>query len=141
MGCFEQWWNENHDEWSHDVEATARAAWEAALIAKTGGGAEVPCSVGLCDLTLKRRLKMFAKLYETEETGQVLLKLAEGEEGPEVRYYFVPKGLGVCSTALEFKDSEKGTAWDKAEAYFNKIDEESAIQMAKAMMLEIGKIT
>ena len=84
---------------------------------------------------------MFAKLYETEEDGQVLVKVQEGEEGPEVRYYFVPEGLGVCSMALEFKDDKKGTAWEKADAYFDKIDEESAIQMAKSMMLEIGKIT
>ncbi len=43
--------------------------------------------------------------------------------------------------ALEFKDGEKGTAWDKADAFFEKVDEESAIQMAKVMMLELGQVT
>jgi len=40
---------------------------------------------------------MFAKLYETEDHGQILVKLDAGDVGqPEVRYYFEPKSLGVC---------------------------------------------
>lgn len=84
---------------------------------------------------------MFAKLYQTEETGQVLIKIDNGDKGPEVRFYFVPEGLGVCSMALEFKDDNKGDAWDKADAFFEKIDEELAIQMARGMMQEIAAAT
>jgi hypothetical protein len=47
MKCFEEWWAENHDEWSYDVGATAKAAWEAALMTKTESVVEVPCSDGL----------------------------------------------------------------------------------------------
>lgn len=77
---------------------------------------------------------MFAKLYETEETGQVLVKLDDGEKGPEIRYYFVPEGLGVCTMALEFTDDDKGTAWDKADTAFEKVNEEQALKLAKEMM-------
>jgi hypothetical protein len=84
---------------------------------------------------------MFAKLYETEETGQVLVKLAEGDEGPEVRYYFEPKGLGVCSFAFQFKDDEKGSAWDKADAAFERADEEQALRLAKGIMQKMTEAT
>lgn len=83
---------------------------------------------------------MFVKLYETEETGQILVKIDDGENGPEVRYYFVPKGLGVCSAALEFTDDDKGKAWDKADAAFERVDEEQAIKFANTMMQELTKI-
>ena len=84
---------------------------------------------------------MFAKLYETEETGQVLVKLDEGEDGPEVRYYFEPKGLGVCSMAFQFKDDEEGSAWDKADIAFEKADEEQALRLAKGMMQKMTEAT
>ena len=84
---------------------------------------------------------MFAKLYEVEETGQVLVKLSEGEDGPEVRYYFEPEGLGVCSFAFQFKDDEKGSAWDKADAAFERADEEQALRLAKGMMQKMTEAT
>ena len=84
---------------------------------------------------------MFAKLYETEETGQVLVKIDDGEKGPEVRYYCVPEGLGVCSMALEFTDDDKGTAWDKADKFFEAMTEENAIEFAKKMILSITEFT
>jgi len=73
---------------------------------------------------------MFAKLYETE-VGQVLVKLDSSPEEcvPEIRFYFMPPGLGVSSIAISFQDSEEG--WDKAEIGFNNVDEEKALSLAK----------
>ncbi len=79
---------------------------------------------------------MFAKLYETEELGQILIKIDDGEEGPEVRVYFEPKGLGVCSMAYTFSD-EKATAWVSAEKAFETLDEQSAIDTVKALLKQL----
>ncbi|WP_426427357.1 hypothetical protein [Pseudomonas palmensis] len=48
-------------------------------------------------------MSQFAKLFEFTDIGQVLVKLDDGDDGPEVRTYFVPDGLGVCSIAMTFK--------------------------------------
>lgn len=57
---------------------------------------------------------MFAKLFDHEKYGQLLVKLDTDNEGdPEVRTYFKPKGLGVCSVAAGFKDDDEG--WELAE--------------------------
>ena len=72
-------------------------------------------------------MEQFAKLFETEEYGQILVMLDTGEEAkPEVRFSFMPKNLGVCSVALKFKDTDEG--WDKAEAAFASFDEAKAIE-------------
>ncbi|HEP9000241.1 TPA: hypothetical protein VDU89_006973, partial [Pseudomonas aeruginosa] len=44
-------------------------------------------------------MNYFAKLFEFEDLGQVLVMLDRGDDGPEVRLYFKPDGLGVCSVA------------------------------------------
>ena len=82
---------------------------------------------------------MFAKLYETEEFGQILVKLDE-EEGVEIRFFFTTEGLGVCSLAHNFKDSEEADAWDKADYNFNKIDEARAIEVVSAAIKGIGEV-
>ena len=66
---------------------------------------------------------MFAKLYETKEHGQILVKLdaGEGVTEAEVRFYVEPPNLGVCSFSCGFND------WEKAEAMFDKMDESAAI--------------
>jgi len=76
----------------------------------------------------------FAKLYETEEYGQILVKLDTNDEmNPEVRYFFEPKNLGVCSIATIYQDdSEK--SWDSAELIFNDVCIDSAIEMVKTTM-------
>lgn len=74
----------------------------------------------------------FCKLYETEELGQILVKLDRGEsDKPEVRYYSEPEGLGVCSTAHCFPDTEDG--WNRAEQMFASVEEPAAVLMAKAL--------
>lgn len=76
-------------------------------------------------------MKSFAKLFETKEYGQILIMLDTGEDAaPEVRFSFTPANLGICSIALQFKDTDEG--WDKAEEAFNGFDsEEKAIEAVK----------
>ncbi|MFJ2548567.1 hypothetical protein ACIOVF_19135 [Pseudomonas sp. NPDC087612] len=68
----------------------------------------------------------FAKLFEFEDLGQVLVKLDDGDDGAEVRIYFVPKGLGVCSVAMTFKADGQADQLGKAEKAFTLVDREKA---------------
>ena len=69
---------------------------------------------------------MFAKLYETDK-GQILCKIDTGEsDKPEIRYFFEPNGLGVCSVAMTFEDDETGDAWERADKAFEDVSEQSA---------------
>jgi hypothetical protein len=76
---------------------------------------------------------MFAKLYETD-LGQILVKLDSGDDGPEVRYFFQPEGLGVCSVSANFKDLDEDTAWDNADCLFDDCTEESAFKVVKLIL-------
>lgn len=70
-------------------------------------------------------MEKFCKLFETEEYGQILVKLdMNTEDSPEVRIYFQPEDLGVCSVALTHDDNDEG--WERAEKSFNSVDEEKA---------------
>lgn len=78
----------------------------------------------------------FAKLYGPDE-DQILVMLSNDEErAPEVRVYFQPKDLGLCSTALKFPDTDSG--WDKAEAAFAEMNEEKARRMVSTVLNGIG---
>jgi len=84
---------------------------------------------------------MFAKLYNTK-AGQVLIKMDTGEESrPEVRFYFEPDGLGVCSIAYGFKDTEDG--WTKCQKLFHESNElqaeEIALQKIEEIIQTIGR--
>jgi len=68
---------------------------------------------------------MFAKLYG-EDKDQILVKMDSSENNKaEVRFYFEPDGLGVCSSALQYK-SDDPESWDKAENFFKEVTEEKA---------------
>lgn len=75
----------------------------------------------------------FAKLYG-EGDDQVLVMLGKhpDDDSPEVRFYTVPPGLGVCSIAAGYEDSEEG--WDAAEAAFARTDEELARGMVSKLL-------
>lgn len=80
---------------------------------------------------------MFAKLFGTD-SDQVLVKIdANGEGCPEVRVFFSPEGLGVCSCALQW-DDDTDASWGKAEAAFTQIDEEKARGMVASACREFG---
>jgi hypothetical protein len=77
----------------------------------------------------------FCKLFDTER-GQILVKMdGHYESGnPEVRFYAAPPGLGVCSIAAGYEDSDAG--WDRAEAFFEKIDVARALSYTRPLFSE-----
>src|SRR5579859_5483453 len=82
--------------------------------------------------------KPFCKLYETEQ-GQILVKLDAGkDEAPEVRFYAQPEGLGVCSHAVTYADSDAG--WDRAEAQFAQIDQAKAMEVVRPIFAMADKL-
>ena len=71
-------------------------------------------------------MERFAKVFETRERGQIVVFLQGGEEGPEIRFFVKPDGLGVSSVAMQWKsDDEK--SWEQAENDFESIDADKAI--------------
>ena len=72
---------------------------------------------------------MFAKLFE-RDGKQVLVKVDANNDNsnPEVRFFFEPEGLGVCSSAFVYKD-ESDKSWDIAEKFFAEVDETKAFEI------------
>lgn len=69
---------------------------------------------------------MFAKIFGPDE-DQILVKIDTGKnQTPEVRVYFEPKGMGVCSFAYEWED-DSDESWELAEKCFNFLKEEDVI--------------
>jgi len=83
---------------------------------------------------------MFAKLYETE-LGQILVKVDSGENSePEVRIFFEPEGLGVCSTAFTFKGEEE-EQWERADEAFEKLTEHMCVELVEEFINKfVGKV-
>jgi hypothetical protein len=80
---------------------------------------------------------MFAKLFERPGYGQVLAKLDADDAGaPELRWYAKPPGMGVCSFALGFGDSDEG--WDAAERAFERAGDDEADQAGKALFSAVA---
>ncbi len=53
-------------------------------------------------------MEKFAKLFESEKLGQLVVLNQTNDEGaPEVRIFFTADGLGVSSMAFSFHDTEK----------------------------------
>lgn len=72
---------------------------------------------------------MFAKLFDTD-IGQILVKIDDGDSGPEVRYFFEPEGLGVCSFVVYFSDD----GWDEADKLFDSVDNDHAVRVVSNLM-------
>ena len=68
---------------------------------------------------------MFARLIETER-GQVLTKLDSCDEGYEVRIFFEPEEMGVCSVGFNFDDDNA----DAAEKPFIKLTDDDVKKIA-----------
>lgn len=82
-------------------------------------------------------MEEFAKLFKFEDIGQVLVKLDDGDDCPEVRFYFMPKGLGVCSVAVSFKADNEDGEWEKAEKAFAMVDEAKARDLVENALKSI----
>lgn len=57
--------------------------------------------------------EVFAKEFHTQH-GQVIAMKQQNEDGPEVRLYFKPSGLGVCEQGFQFDDNDEGQALQDA---------------------------
>lgn len=80
----------------------------------------------------------FAKLYRSGK-DQILVKLDDGDEGPEVRWFFKPDGLGVCSIAAKFPDTDAG--WKKAEEIFSETNEAKSISVVEKAKRDISNLS
>jgi len=73
---------------------------------------------------------VYAKIFHTDK-GQILVKIDQGEShnndqtGDEVRFYLKPEGMGVCSTAINFNDTDGG--YKAARLFFESVTEEKAL--------------
>lgn len=84
-------------------------------------------------------MKQFAKLFDFEDLGQVLVMLDRGDDGPEVRLYFKPKGLGVCSVACSNFPGDEDEQWDHAEKGFATVNSQGVHEIvAEAMKVALG---
>lgn len=84
-------------------------------------------------------MKKFAKLFETEAHGQILVKLDAGDDGPELRFYFDPdiEGLNVCSVAISAKDTDAG--WKAMQAAFDRQDADTAAKVVAGVKAECAE--
>ena len=85
-------------------------------------------------------MEKFAKLFESEVYGQILVKVdrASDDEAPEVRFFVSPPDLGVCSIAFGYEDEDQG--WDKAEKCFAETDQTKAEEIAKMMFDQVDRV-
>ncbi|WP_426747237.1 hypothetical protein [Pseudomonas aeruginosa] len=79
-------------------------------------------------------MKQFAKLFEFEDLGQVLVMLDRGDDGPEVRLYFKPDGLGVCSVACSNFPGGEDEQWDHAEKGFTTVNSQGVHEIVDEAM-------
>ena len=76
---------------------------------------------------------MFAKLYETK-VGQILVKVDSDDNGAEVRLFFEPKGLGVCSVSYNWPELPEDEQWDMADETFESMSEDLAIKVVSSIL-------
>lgn len=77
-------------------------------------------------------MNQFAKLFQYDDIGQVLVVIDQaegGKSGPEVRFSFTAPDFGVCSAKFNFPDTEEG--WDKAEKFFAGAVEKTSYEVVK----------
>lgn len=78
-------------------------------------------------------MNQFAKLFQYDDIGQVLVVIDQTEDaekvGPEIRFSFTAPGLGICAVKMNFPDTEEG--WDKAEEIFSLASEQTSYDVVK----------
>jgi len=87
-------------------------------------------------------MEKFAKLFEVPNIGQILVKLDHTLEGkaPEVRVFFQPKDLGVCSVAFKWDDNSD-KSWEQAEAAFKRMNEKELVLIVKEQLRVVNSVT
>lgn len=74
----------------------------------------------------------FAKIYESDKVGQILIKhdvAQEDEYESEIRVYFQPEGQGVCSIAWAFD------SWENSEKFWQESKDEKILQNIEEIIL------
>lgn len=64
----------------------------------------------------------FAKMFDSEKYGQIVV-ICQGADDtgePEVRFFFQPPSLSVCSLAMKFSDTDDG--WGAQEKAFTTLE-------------------
>lgn len=81
----------------------------------------------------------FAKLFETDYHGQILVVLQRGENGnPELQWSIKPQGFDVCTVSFTYQDTD--AAWDTAQALLDDFTQEDAVKIADEMLAQIDKM-
>lgn len=70
----------------------------------------------------------FAKLFDSEEFGQILVTRDMSEHGPALIFHAEPPDLGVCQTLVNFVDTDEG--WDARDRAFELVGLAEAEAMA-----------
>lgn len=81
----------------------------------------------------------FAKLYESQTLGQIVVMKDSNDEGdPSIKFFFQPEGFGVCCFLLNFTAVDEDAAWAKCDKAFDKVDAEMTFELVRkqAAMLE-----
>ena len=87
-------------------------------------------------MTAKHDKKNFAKLFEFDDLGQVLLTLQIGDDGPEITYRIAGMlGVEPSVTFSGYSDNEDG--WAKAEKYFEILTEPDAKLLGKKLEADV----
>lgn len=74
-------------------------------------------------------MSQFAKLFEFADIGQVLVKKDTGETQPEIRFYFQPQNLGICSIAINFHGDTDEAQWEATDSAFDILTETQAYEI------------
>lgn len=87
--------------------------------------------------------KPFAKLFEVEGIGQILLVKRRGDDGPELAITFRMPNGSVCDIKLGYPDNDDG--WDQLDAAFDQVEEPTAASLAREQIeagpfAELGSI-
>lgn len=75
-------------------------------------------------------MQPFAKLYEADDVGQVLVTI----DAHVVKIQFTPPGLGLSALRADLPDTEEGVR--SAERLFAHLDEEAALNSVRAVFAE-----
>lgn len=78
-------------------------------------------------------MEKFVKLYEDDEVGQVLVVKTQNYNGhPHLRIIINVDGMEVAGGPSINGDRDED--WDRLDAMFDEVTEESAIEFAKSML-------
>lgn len=82
----------------------------------------------------------FAKLYDSDEHGQIVVLMRQGDEGePEVQFISRPsERMGVSSVSLTYDDTDEG--WDKCQKAFENVNKERAEGSVEAMLSQMQRM-